>query len=171
MLSRLVDRLLAGPVDQAVARALAAHRTDDPHAEADDPLQRVLVHGERSRLHVHDTAVVNNALFNLSGGEITVGEHAFFGHSVAVLTGHHDINRFGRERQTTITREGRDVVIGEGVWVASFAIVVGPCTIGPHAVVGVGSLVLDDVEPYTVVAGVPAKPLRTIPHPGADGEE
>ena len=164
MLSRLVDRLLAGPVDQAVTRALAAHRAHDPHTAPDDPLQQVLVHGDRARLHIDETAVVNNALFNVSGGEITMGEYAFFGHSVAVLTGYHDINRFGKERQTTIVREGRDVVIGEGVWVASFAVVVGPCTIGANAVVGVGSLVLDDVEPYTVVAGVPAKPLRTIPH-------
>jgi serine acetyltransferase len=33
-------------------------------------------------------------------------------------------------------------------------------------VVGVGSLVLRDVEPYTVVAGNPARVLRTIPRPG-----
>jgi len=32
-------------------------------------------------------------------------------------------------------------------------------------VVGVGSLVLKDVEPYTIVAGSPAKVLRTIPRP------
>jgi acetyltransferase-like isoleucine patch superfamily enzyme len=57
-------------------------------------------------------------------------------------------------------------VIEEGVWVSSNAIVVGPCRIGAHAVVGVGSLVLRDVEPYTVVAGNPARVLRTIPRPG-----
>jgi acetyltransferase-like isoleucine patch superfamily enzyme len=32
-------------------------------------------------------------------------------------------------------------------------------------VVGGGSLVLEDVAPYTIVAGSPAKVLRTIPHP------
>jgi acetyltransferase-like isoleucine patch superfamily enzyme len=61
-------------------------------------------------------------------------------------------------------------VIEEGVWVSSNAIVVAPCRIGANAVVGVGSLVLDDVEPYTVVAGNPARVLRTIPRPG-EGEE
>ena len=49
---------------------------------------------------------------------------------------------------------------------SSNAIVVAPCRIGAHAVVGVGSLVLRDVEPYTVVAGNPARVLRTIPRPG-----
>jgi acetyltransferase-like isoleucine patch superfamily enzyme len=56
-------------------------------------------------------------------------------------------------------------VIEEGAWVSSNAIVVGPCRIGAHAVVGVGSLVLKDVDPYTIVAGTPAKVMRTIPRP------
>jgi acetyltransferase-like isoleucine patch superfamily enzyme len=105
---------------------------------------------------------LNNALFNVSGGEITIGEYAFFGHEVAVLTGTHDVTKFGRERQTTFPRAGRDVVIEEGAWVASHAMVLGPVRIGKHAVVAAGSLVLDDVAPYTVVAGRPAKVIKKI---------
>jgi acetyltransferase-like isoleucine patch superfamily enzyme len=109
--------------------------------------------------------VVNNALFNMSGGTITVGKDAFFGHDVAVLTGTHDIEKFGRERQLAFPRSGRDVVVGEGVWLASHVLVLGPVTIGEHAVVAGGSLVREDVAPYTVVAGRPAKLVRTIPRP------
>jgi acetyltransferase-like isoleucine patch superfamily enzyme len=144
----------------AVARPAGARATEDP------ALFRPLVYGDPSRLHIAPTAVVNNALFNLSSGEITIGDYAFFGHNVSVLTGTHDWNTFGRERQTSVPPSGRDVVIEEGVWVSSNAIVVGPCRIGAHSVVGVGSLVLRDVEPYTVVAGNPARVLRTIPKPG-----
>lgn len=169
MVDRLLEQSIARRVDEAVRRALADHEDRQPHAAPEDPLQRVLVHGDRSRLHIHDTAVVNNALFNLSGGEIRVGAYAFFGHNVSVLTGSHDVDKFGAERQQAITSEGQDVVIGEGVWVASHAIIVGPCRIGPNSVVGVGSVVLDDVEPYTIVAGSPAKPVRTIDHPD-DGD-
>jgi acetyltransferase-like isoleucine patch superfamily enzyme len=95
-----------------------------------------------------------------------VGEYAFFGHNVSVLTGTHDITTFGRERQLTIPRSGRDIVIEEGAWVASNAMVLGPCRIGANAVVGGGSLVIGDVAPYMIVAGSPAKVLRTIPHDG-----
>jgi acetyltransferase-like isoleucine patch superfamily enzyme len=124
------------------------------------------VYGDPTRLHISSTAVVNNTLFNLSSGEITVGEHAFFGHNCSVLTGTHDFTKFGAERQVAVPKSGRDVVIEEGVWVSSNAVVVAPCRIGAHAVVGVGALVLRDVEPYTVVAGNPARVLRTIPRPG-----
>jgi len=158
---------------QAAERLAAALRRGAPAdgrppgaRETEDPaLFRPLVYGDPERLHIASTAVVNNALFNLSSGEITVGENAFFGHNVSVLTGTHDWTKFGAERQVAVPASGRDVVIEEGVWVSSNAIVVGPCHIGAHAVVGVGSLVLRDVEPYTVVAGNPARVLRTVPSP------
>jgi len=163
---RVVDRLLGERIDGAVRRAVARELTARDRADADHGLYRYRVHGDPARLHLDPTAVVNDALFNLSSGEITVGPYAFFGHSVAVLTGTHDINTFGRERQLAIPKSGRDVVIEEGAWVASHALVLGPCRIGAHAVVGAGSLVLSNVEPYHVVAGRPARVLRRIEPPG-----
>jgi acetyltransferase-like isoleucine patch superfamily enzyme len=168
LVDRLLERLLARPVDELVRRALAEREAAGPPGSAEDSLYRYRVHGDRARLRIHPTAVVNNALFNLSSGTITVGEYAFFGHDVAVLTGTHDIAKFGRERQTAIPRSGRDVVVHEGAWLASDVLVLGPCQIGAHAVVAAGSLVLRDVDPYTIVAGRPAAVVRTI-EPGPDG--
>lgn len=153
-------RVLRGPVQRLVAE----ERNRYSFGDSDNPLYRYRVHGRVERLHIHPTAIVNDALFNVSGGEISIGEYAFFGHSVAVLTGTHDITKFGRQRQVSYPRTGRDVVIEEGVWVASHALVLGPVRIGRHAVVAAGALVLDDVEPYTVVAGRPAKVIKKIDH-------
>ncbi|HSZ29043.1 MAG TPA: acyltransferase [Pseudonocardiaceae bacterium] len=158
ILDDLLIRILRGPVQ----RLLAEERNQFTYGASENPLYRYRVHGNLERLHIDPTAIVNNALFNVSGGEITIGEYAFFGHEVAVLTGTHDITKFGRERQTTFPRSGRDVVIEEGVWVASHALVLGPVRIGKHAVVAAGSLVLDDVPPYAVVAGRPAKVIKEI---------
>jgi phosphonate metabolism protein (transferase hexapeptide repeat family) len=52
------------------------------------------------------------------------------------------------------------VVVGHDVWIGGHAIVMPGVTIGHGAVVGAHSLVRTDVDPYTVVAGVPARPLR-----------
>lgn len=164
---RLADALEPDAPQDSAAAALppGARETEDP------ALFRPIVYGDPDRLHVATTAIVNNALFNLSSGEITVGDYAFFGHNVSVLTGTHDFTTFGAERQVAVPKSGRDVVIEEGAWVSSNAIVVAPCRIGAHAVVGVGSLVLRDVEPYTIVAGNPAKVIRTIPKPGEQGSK
>lgn len=120
------------------------------------------VYGDERKLNLHETAVVNDALFNLSSGEITVGEYAFFGHGVAVLTGTHDITTFDRARQVSVPKSGRDVVIERGVWVSTGALVLGPCRIGEHAVVAAGSVVTGDVPAFAVVGGAPAKVIRMI---------
>lgn len=164
----LLERLVT-PVRRRGAAVLARRSGTEPagHRKTEDPaLFRPLVYGDPERLHIHPTAVVNNALFNLSSGEVTIGKYAFFGHNVSVLTGTHDWTKLGAERQLAVPKSGRDVVIEEGAWVSSNATVVGPCRIGAHSVVGVGSLVLRDVEPYAVVAGSPAKVLRQVPRPG-----
>jgi acetyltransferase-like isoleucine patch superfamily enzyme len=70
-----------------------------------------------------------------------------------------------------VPKSGRDVVVEEGAWLSSHVVVVAPCRIGAHSVVGVGSLVLGDVEPYTIVAGSPAKILRRIPSPDEPAAE
>ncbi|MCU1661920.1 MAG: hypothetical protein QOI36_5365 [Pseudonocardiales bacterium] len=163
LLDRLITRVLRGPLDALVADQVAKQVQELKL----DALYSYRWHGDRSRLHIPDTAIVNNALFNMSGGTISLGEHAFFGHDVAVLTGTHDINQFGRARQLAFPRSGRDVVIGQGVWLASHVLVLGPVTIGEHAVVAAGSLVREDVEPYTVVAGRPAKVIKKITPPTA----
>jgi acetyltransferase-like isoleucine patch superfamily enzyme len=164
MLDRLASRLFDRRID-ALVRSTVAAELADRGADQEGVLYRYLVHGDRARLHIDPTAVVNDALFNLSSGEITVGPFAFFGHRVAVLTGTHDITKFDGERQTAIPKEGRDVVIGEGAWLASHVLVLGPCVIGPHSVIGAGSLVTHDVEPYSVVVGRPAKMIRRIEPP------
>ena len=160
LVARLAGRWLREPIRQVLAEQDPRQAGPQAHVE----MYKYLVHGDKARLRIHPTAVVNNALFNVGSGDISVGEYAFFGHNVSVLTGTHDINKFGRERQLAIPRAGRDIVIGEGVWLASNVMVLGPCVIGAHAVVGGGSLVIGDVEPYSIVAGSPARVLRTIPH-------
>lgn len=123
------------------------------------------VYGPAERLHLAPTAVVNDSLFNLSSGEITVGEWGMLAHGVTILTGIHDVTKFGAERQTAVPVSGRDVVIEEGAWLAANVTVVGPCRIGAHAVVAAGSLVRADVAPFSLVAGVPARVVGQVPHP------
>ena len=179
-LGGLITGLFAGPIEravdarvqsavrehlsQALAGPLAEHLASAPHIPANDLLMYELVYGDRAKLHIHPTAVINNALFNLSSGEITVEEFAFFGHSVSVLTGTHDITTFGPERQVAVPKSGRDIVIGRGVWVSSGAMVLGPCRLGEHSVVAAASVVTGDVPPYTVMAGTPARAVRTLEH-------
>ena len=53
-----------------------------------------------------------------------------------------------------------DVVIGNDVWICANAIILSGVTIGDGAVIANGAIVTRDVEPYSVVAGNPAKHIK-----------
>jgi chloramphenicol O-acetyltransferase type B len=53
-----------------------------------------------------------------------------------------------------------DTVIGNDVWIGSEAIIMPGVQVGHGAVIGTRALVTKDVEPYTIVGGNPAKPIR-----------
>ena len=59
------------------------------------------------------------------------------------------------------------VVIGDHVFIGANAVVNMGVTIGSHAVVGAGAVVTRDVPPYTVVVGVPARPVARVVVEGA----
>ena len=53
-----------------------------------------------------------------------------------------------------------DIVIGNDVWIGYEAIILSGVTVGDGAIIGSRAVVTKDVPPYTIVGGVPAKPIR-----------
>lgn len=129
---------------------------------ADIMLRTPRVFGDKSRVSIAATAVINDALINTSSGSVRVEDFAFFGHNVSLITGTHDYGRRGLDRQSSVPREGRDIVVGQGAWIASNVTVLGPCRIGENAVVAAGSVVIGDVPPDAIYGGVPARFIRKI---------
>ena len=60
----------------------------------------------------------------------------------------------------TTTSGGYDCEIGNDVWIGENVFIKGGITIGDGAIIGMGSIVTHDIAPYTIVAGVPARPIR-----------
>lgn len=53
-----------------------------------------------------------------------------------------------------------DIVVGNDVWIGYEAVLLSGVTIGDGAIIGTRAVVTQDVPPYTIVGGVPAKPIR-----------
>lgn len=94
-------------------------------------------------------------------GDITIGDFTMLASSVAVVGGDHAFDRrdvlmidSGREHWKP-TRIGRDCWIGHG------AILLNGITIGDGSIVAAGSVVLADVPPLSIVAGNPARVVRS----------
>lgn len=54
----------------------------------------------------------------------------------------------------------KPVFIGNDVWICSRAVILPGVSVGDHAVIAAGAIVKEDVPPWSVVAGAPAKPIR-----------
>lgn len=92
------------------------------------------------------------------GGRIKIGDWCQIANNTIVVTSGHPIDG-GRYYGRTIES---DVTIGNNVWIGSAAIILPGVRIGDNSVVAAGAVVVKDVESNTVVAGIPAKKIRTI---------
>ena len=65
-----------------------------------------------------------------------------------------------KEKVTDAWDNRGDIVIGNDVWIGYEAVILSGVTIGDGAIIGTRAVVTKDVPPYTIVGGVPAKPIR-----------
>ena len=75
--------------------------------------------GPKERLHISDTAAVFTCFFNTNSGDITIGDYSFAGSGVSILTGSHDVELTGLARRDSEETKGRNIIIGNGVWLGS----------------------------------------------------
>ncbi len=100
------------------------------------------------------TWINRGACLDLRGG-IDIGADVSISPEVMILTAQHDLN------DPWFKYESERVVLEDHVWVGSRATIMPGVTLGRGAVVAAGAVVTRDVEPLTVVGGVPARPIAT----------
>ena len=100
-----------------------------------------------------------NARTNLDGGTlgIVIGDGTRIASGVAIYGFDHGIapERLVREQPV----KSRGIHIGSDVWIGAQAGITDGVTIGDHAVIAMGAVVTRDVPEWTIVAGVPARPI------------
>lgn len=108
--------------------------------------------GDLEKLHIDpSTSHAWDTVFDTSCGEITIEQHAFLGHRVMLIAGAHDYREFGKERMDGRAKHPLSIRIREGAWLASGVMVTGPCDIGEHAVVTLGTIVRGIVPAYALI--------------------
>jgi len=106
-------------------------------------------------LHLGKEVFINLGCRFQDTGGITIGDGTLIGHGSTLTTLNHSVDP---ERRADMLPA--PVVIGRKVWLGASVTVVPGVTIGDGAVVGAGSVVTKDVAADTIVAGVPARPIR-----------
>lgn len=89
-------------------------------------------------------------------GNVVIGDHVMVAPNVMIAGGNHGISRNGIPMisQPSISK---GIVIGNDVWVAANAVILDGVSVGDGAIIAAGAVVTENVEPYSIVVGNPAK--------------
>jgi len=93
-------------------------------------------------------------------GTVKIGHDVMIGEELIVISRNHDFSDMLIPMTQQGWTEDRPVVIEDDVWVGSRVIMLPGVRIGTGSIVGAGSVVTKDVEPYAIVAGNPARKIR-----------
>jgi maltose O-acetyltransferase len=79
---------------------------------------------------------------------------------VALIANKKEVNTTDVLMSTVKKEKGKKVIIEDDVWIGRNAIIMPGIRIGKGSIIGAGSVVTKDVEPFSVVGGVPAKLIK-----------
>jgi len=97
---------------------------------------------------------------NISG-TCTIGSYVMMGPNVTVITRNHKHSDLDQPMMFQGFEEEKPVVIGDDVWIGERVLILPGVHIGNGCIIAAGAVVTHDVPDYAVVAGVPAKIIKS----------
>jgi acetyltransferase-like isoleucine patch superfamily enzyme len=180
---RLVDRLRgratlrAEPGAQIMSSARILNngeRDDDITVGAGSVVRGELFRfGHGGKIQIGKACYIGEGTRIWSGCRVTIGDHVLIAHNASIFDNRtHPIDWRERRRHfaaiattghpTDIELGDRPITIGDDVWIGAHAIVLRGVTIGCRAIIAAGAVVTADVPADTIVAGNPAKVIRSL---------
>jgi acetyltransferase-like isoleucine patch superfamily enzyme len=115
-------------------------------------------------IHIGDDSLIGELNVLRGQGGIEIGNRVYTAPLVQMLAVNHVFDDAGLPiMEQGITAEG--IVVEDDAWIGAGAIITDGVRIGRGAVVAAGAVVTADVQPHTVVGGVPARALKQIDEP------
>ena len=126
---------------------------------------------EGARIRIGAGTFLNIGVMVAASDLVEIGDHCMFANGCFVTDANH---RFD-DRDQPITWQGftskGPTRIGDNVWCGANVVVTSGVTIGERSVVGANSVVTEDIPPFSIAAGAPAKVLRRVEYEDASAED
>ena len=110
-------------------------------------------------IYVGDNFLANYNLTVLDVGEVHISNNVWIGPNTDIYTVNHPLTAVGRRKRLA---KVESVTIGNDVWIGGKVTITPGVTIGDNVVVAAVAVVTKDIPDNSLVAGVPAKVIRTL---------
>lgn len=110
-----------------------------------------------ARIDIGDRTTVGFYSFLYSSAHISIGNDCMIAPFVYIVDSDHGTER--GQRMNLQPNHARPISIENDVWIGAQSVILPGVTIHDGAIIAAGAVVREDVPPYTIVGGVPAKPL------------
>ena len=118
--------------------------------------------GPEARVRIGSGTFLNLATMVAADGLVEIGDHCMFANGCFVTDANH---RFD-DLEQPITYQGftskGPTKVGDNVWCGAHVVITSGVTVGDRCVIGANSVVTQDLEPYSIAAGAPAKVLKSF---------
>lgn len=94
-------------------------------------------------------------------GECSIGTHVMMGEDCTIITRNHNFDRTDIPMMDQGFGQEKPVLIGNDVWIGDKVTILPGVKIGDGCIIGANAVVTKDIPPYSVVAGVPAKIIKS----------
>lgn len=114
----------------------------------------------KGNIRIGKNTYINGGVFQaVSGTSIEIGENCIISYNVNMRTDSHIFSSVDVP-MTFQGIEAKSIVIGNDVWIGYGVYIMPGVRIGDGAIIGAKAVVTKDVEPYTIVGGIPASLIR-----------
>lgn len=110
-----------------------------------------------------DVYIGPGARLHASDSEIRLGSKIMFGPNVTIMGGDHNTSEIGvymYDQHNKLPENDQKVIIEDDVWIGCDVTILKGVIIGHGSIIAAGALVIKNVDPYSIVAGVPAKLIK-----------
>jgi galactoside O-acetyltransferase len=109
-----------------------------------------------SRVSINRNSHVSAA----DGGSVSIGNDVLIAQNVVIRASNHRFDRIDLPIKSQGHAPGK-ITIGDDVWICANCVITSNVDIGSHSIIAAGAVVTTNVPPYSIVAGVPAKIIRS----------
>jgi acetyltransferase-like isoleucine patch superfamily enzyme len=119
-------------------------------------------HEEGDGIVIGDGTRINAHVHVLAYSQVVVGSHVLIAPFTLIASGDHGHGQRGIPIMHQRYEKSGEITIGDGTWIGQGAKILGGAHIGRYSVVGAGAVVKGSFDDGSIIAGVPAKCVRSI---------